>query len=91
MMFKPTFLTLDLAFAALAIAGPTSTLLPRDDGLATFCFSDDSCFQAAASADGGCIDLPLFSKSFQTASLSAPGLECLLSPYVLHLSPNGHG
>ncbi|KAJ7610614.1 hypothetical protein DFH06DRAFT_1485487 [Mycena polygramma] len=77
-MFQTTFLT--LAVAALAIAGPTHTVLPRDDGLATFCFSDDSCFQAAASADSGCVDLPLFNDSFQTASLSAPGLECLLSP-----------
>ncbi|KAJ7490856.1 hypothetical protein FB451DRAFT_1552450 [Mycena latifolia] len=75
MLFKNTFLTLFLA--ALVTAGPT--ILPRDDDLATFCFQDGSCFQASAVPDG-CVDLPLFSESFETASLSAPGLECILSP-----------
>ncbi|KAJ6532835.1 hypothetical protein DFH09DRAFT_1181723 [Mycena vulgaris] len=75
MLFKNTFVTFVLA--ALATAGPT--ILPRDDDLVNFCFPDSSCFQASALPDG-CVDLPLFSESFETASLSAPGLECILSP-----------
>ncbi|KAJ7127674.1 hypothetical protein C8R44DRAFT_979343 [Mycena epipterygia] len=75
MLFQTTFVTLVLA--VLATAGPT--MLRRDDDLATFCFQDGSCFQASALANG-CVDLPLFSQSFETASLSAPGLECTLSP-----------
>ncbi|KAJ7187143.1 hypothetical protein C8R46DRAFT_1059001 [Mycena filopes] len=76
MFSTSTFLT-TLVLAAAATAGPT--LLSRDDGLATFCFADSSCFQASA-VPAGCVDLPLFSQSFQTASLSAPGVECILSP-----------
>ncbi|KAJ6626499.1 hypothetical protein B0H10DRAFT_1998632 [Mycena sp. CBHHK59/15] len=75
MLFKNTFFTLVLA--TLATAGPT--ILPRDDDLVTFCFPDNNCFQASA-LPNGCVDLPLFSESFETASLSAPGLECILSP-----------
>ncbi|KAJ7272425.1 hypothetical protein C8J57DRAFT_1318747 [Mycena rebaudengoi] len=76
MLFTTTFVTLVLA--ASAAAGPT-TILRRDDDLATFCFEDDNCFQAGALPQG-CVDLPLFSVPFETASLSAPGLECILSP-----------
>ncbi|KAJ7473638.1 hypothetical protein B0H11DRAFT_2036677 [Mycena galericulata] len=78
MPFKTTFVTLVLA--AFATAGPTTSILTRDDGLVTFCFPDGSCFQAAASDSAGCVDLPLFSENFETASVSAPGLECILSP-----------
>ncbi|KAJ7191971.1 hypothetical protein GGX14DRAFT_596718 [Mycena pura] len=68
-MFVPcTFLTFVLT--SLATAGPT---------LVIFCFLEDNCFQASAIPDG-CVDLPLFSDSFSTASLAAPGVECLLSP-----------
>jgi hypothetical protein len=92
MLFTTTFVTLVLA--ASAAAGPTTIVSPsflavflglklvqlrRDDDLATFCFEDDNCFQAGALPQG-CVDLPLFSVPFETASLSAPGLECILSP-----------
>ncbi|KAF8209017.1 hypothetical protein K438DRAFT_1754070 [Mycena galopus ATCC 62051] len=53
--------------------------LARDDDLITFCFSEDDCFQASA-VPAGCVDLPLFSTPFASASLSASGLECILSP-----------
>ncbi|KAF7369310.1 hypothetical protein MVEN_00259000 [Mycena venus] len=77
--FVPQTTFLALVLASLASAGPT--ILPRDDSddLVTFCFSEDNCFQASAIPDG-CVDLPLFSDSFLTASLAAPGVECLLSP-----------
>ncbi|KAJ7131897.1 hypothetical protein C8R43DRAFT_1024136 [Mycena crocata] len=75
MFFQTTFISLVLA--SLATAGPT--VLPRDDDLVTFCQADGSCFQASAAIDAGCVDLPLFSENFTTASLSAPGVECLLS------------
>ncbi|KAJ7346225.1 hypothetical protein DFH08DRAFT_937503 [Mycena albidolilacea] len=88
MSFTTTFVTLILA--AFATAKPTTNivspfvragfLLPRDDGLVTFCFADGSCFQAAASDSAGCVDLPLFSDNFVTASVSASGIECILSP-----------
>ncbi|KAJ7454618.1 hypothetical protein B0H11DRAFT_2244895 [Mycena galericulata] len=58
----------------------THSQLARVDGLVTFCFPDGSCFKAAASDSAGCVDLPSFSKNFKTASVSAPGLECILSP-----------
>ncbi|KAJ7908963.1 hypothetical protein B0H13DRAFT_647937 [Mycena leptocephala] len=78
MPFKTTtFITLLLA--AFATAGPTTSILARDDGLVTFCFLDGTCFEAAASDSAGCVDLPLFSE-MQTVSVSAPGLECILSP-----------
>ncbi|KAJ7105626.1 hypothetical protein C8R44DRAFT_329993 [Mycena epipterygia] len=81
MLFKNTFVPsttfFTLVLASLATAGPA--LLSRDDELVTFCFSEDNCFQASAIPDG-CVDLPLFSDSFSTASLAAPGVECLLSP-----------
>ncbi|KAJ6470867.1 hypothetical protein C8R45DRAFT_1104570 [Mycena sanguinolenta] len=70
---QTTFLA--LALASITSAGP---LIPLDDELVSFCFSDGSCFQASAVPDG-CVDLPLFSQNFTTASLSASGLECILS------------
>ncbi|KAJ7703534.1 hypothetical protein B0H17DRAFT_1040722 [Mycena rosella] len=75
MFFTTTFFTLLLAALTNAAA-----IFPRDDDLVTFCFSENSCFQASVLPDAGCTDLPLFSESFATASLSAPGLECILSP-----------
>ncbi|KAJ7785073.1 hypothetical protein DFH07DRAFT_786618, partial [Mycena maculata] len=78
MLSHHTFITfITLVLAVLATAGPTA--LPRQDAdLVTFCFQDGSCFQASALAEG-CVELPLFSEPFETASLSAPGLECILS------------
>ncbi|KAJ7655515.1 hypothetical protein B0H17DRAFT_1338056, partial [Mycena rosella] len=69
-----------LVLAVLANAGPT--VLPRQDAdLVMFCCQDGSCVQesALASVAEGCVDLPSFSEPFETASLSAPGLECILS------------
>ncbi|KAJ7219714.1 hypothetical protein B0H12DRAFT_316666 [Mycena haematopus] len=74
--FLPQTTFLALALVSLTSAGPITS---RDDQLATFCWSDESCFQASA-VPAGCVDLPLFSQNFTTASLSAPGLECILSP-----------
>ncbi|KAJ7026935.1 hypothetical protein C8F04DRAFT_100384 [Mycena alexandri] len=73
----PTTTFVTLLLAALAIAGPTTS--PRDDGLVTFCFLNGSCFQSSAVPNGQCVDLPLFSE-METASVSAPGVECILSP-----------
>ncbi|KAJ7577268.1 hypothetical protein C8J56DRAFT_971463 [Mycena floridula] len=76
MLFKDIFIHLGLP--ALVIAGPT--ILARttsDDDLVTLCFSADDCFQASAIPDG-CVDLPLFGISFETASLSASGIQCSL-------------
>ncbi|KAE9385159.1 hypothetical protein BT96DRAFT_928933 [Gymnopus androsaceus JB14] len=75
-----------LVMAAFAIAArPTHPArFPAPvDGLLTLCFSEDDCLPAIAvddGVDGGCRDLPLFNESFATASLSATGLECILSP-----------
>ncbi|KAJ7067420.1 hypothetical protein C8F01DRAFT_1228089 [Mycena amicta] len=74
---QTTFIALVLA--SLTSAGPA--ILPRDDSddLVTFCFSEDNCFQASA-VPAGCVDLPLFSTNFTTATLAAPDTECILSP-----------
>ncbi|KAK6981158.1 hypothetical protein R3P38DRAFT_3234645 [Favolaschia claudopus] len=70
-------------FFALLLASLTSAsaILPTRDNIVTFCFTEDECFQASADP-AGCVDLPLFSTDFTTASLSAPGTECILSPCV---------
>ncbi|KAJ6537831.1 hypothetical protein B0H19DRAFT_1180995 [Mycena capillaripes] len=77
MSFTTTFVTLVLA--AFATAKPTPSILPREDGLVTFCFENGSCFESTASDSAGCVDLPLFSEMV-TVSVNAPGLECILSP-----------
>ncbi|KAE9385157.1 hypothetical protein BT96DRAFT_928927 [Gymnopus androsaceus JB14] len=74
-----------LVMAAFVIASRPTNLAREetaalDDGLLTFCFPEGDCFQATADPDSGCVDLPLFNESFATASLSATGLECILSP-----------
>ncbi|KAJ7727227.1 hypothetical protein B0H16DRAFT_1779657 [Mycena metata] len=74
----PTTTLVTILLAALAIAGPTISTRD-DDGLVTFCFLNGSCFQSSAVPDGQCVDLPLFSE-METASVSAPGVECILSP-----------
>ncbi|KAK6978184.1 hypothetical protein R3P38DRAFT_3235948 [Favolaschia claudopus] len=68
-------------FFALLLASLTSAsaILPTRDNIVTFCFTEDECFQASADP-AGCVDLPLFSTNFTTASLSAPGTECIVSP-----------
>ncbi|KAJ7494030.1 hypothetical protein FB451DRAFT_1164901 [Mycena latifolia] len=78
MFFKTT--SVALVLVALATAGPAvvSTSIPisaRDADLVTFCFSDSSCFQASASVNAGCVDLPEFSETFETGMVSAPGIE----------------
>ncbi|KAF7359668.1 hypothetical protein MVEN_00690900 [Mycena venus] len=79
MLFKATVISPFLA--VIVSAGPTSLALEErstsDDNLVTFCFSEDSCFQASSIPDG-CSDLPLFGDDFQTASLSASGIQCSL-------------
>ncbi|KAJ6537837.1 hypothetical protein B0H19DRAFT_1270236 [Mycena capillaripes] len=77
MSFTTTFVTLVLA--VFATAKPTPSILPREDGLVTFCFENGSCFESTASYSAGCVDLPLFSEMV-TVSVTAPGLECILSP-----------
>ncbi|KAJ6484042.1 hypothetical protein C8R45DRAFT_1000024 [Mycena sanguinolenta] len=76
MRCEPKFIALFLAVSVTA----KPAFEPRD-GLVTFCSADNSCFEATPNVDIGCVDLPQFSETITTASLTgAPGIECILSP-----------
>ncbi|KAJ7081183.1 hypothetical protein B0H15DRAFT_855313 [Mycena belliarum] len=76
MLFQTALVTFVLAVLVTAVP----TILSRGDSdLVSFCFADGSCFDASAIPEG-CVDLPLFSQDFKTASLSTTGgIECILS------------
>jgi len=84
MLFQNMLVALVMAAFAKAARPTNSARFPAPvDGLLTLCFSEDDCLPAIAvddGVDGGCHDLPSFNESFASASLSATGLECILSP-----------